>query len=208
MKPKASLLGLIFAFLMANLASAQGVIGTAVVSGKKIEILEDRTWRYAETGTADACIPANHGVRFCGERRNWKRQFNGLRDFSLLFDHSSKISGGIIIEDVGLRDGIEMETMREVALGGAADASGVAIEEVPVLDVLTAEVDGHPAETIIYGAKPLKLGFVYANTIVLLEDRTLQILVWAFGKEFTEEHEKWHADFIGNVRIQTEEETH
>ncbi|MCP3972325.1 MAG: hypothetical protein GY717_18775 [Rhodobacteraceae bacterium] len=184
-------------------ATAQDVIGSAVVGGKKIEILSDQTWRYQSRTEISKCVPVHSDVSFCGSILNWRPQAKSGY-FSAIFSHSARIYGGLIIEDIGTNDGINHEYMRGTVLETAADAVGVAVEYIPVLDVFHQEVDGREAETIVYGARVDGVGFVYANTISIAENLTVQALVWGVGTEFTDKHRMWNEDFLENLRIETE----
>lgn len=189
-----------------NSAMAQEILGTSVLAGKKVHLYADGTWKYADIAQNGKCIPVHQNVDFCGNILNWKPQ-KGTRDFDRIFTHSDRIHAGLIVEEIGANDGNSMEHMRNIALEGAAEASGVETKDIPVFTLSEAQVDGMNAETMIYGAKIDGMKFVYANTIIVESDLTIQAMVWAFASEFTDEHKKWHADFIDNIRVNIQEKT-
>lgn len=191
---------------LAPAASAQEVVGTSVLGGKKVHLFDDGTWKYADVTQNGKCVPVRQNVDFCGSILNW-RPVKSTGDFDRVFKHNNRMYSGLIIDQYGRNDGNNMEYMRGMALDNAADASGVLTEEIPVLTLEDTDIDGIPAETIVYGAKIDGLRFVYANTFVVEDDLTIQALVWSVGSEFSDEHKKWHADFVANLRVNIQEQT-
>ena len=51
-------------------AMAQGVVGTGVVDGRRVELLDDRSWRFV--GPEDeGCWAVTARVSFCGDPATW-----------------------------------------------------------------------------------------------------------------------------------------
>ncbi|CUH83193.1 hypothetical protein [Thalassovita mediterranea] len=187
-------------------ASAQEVVGTSAVGGKRVHLYSDGTWEYAkESGEVSRCVALHKSVDFCGSILNW-RPVKARGDFSNMFLHSDRIQSGLLIEELGTNDGFSVEYMRTVALEAAAEASGVDVSQIPVLGFYDVQIGETAAENMVYGASIDGLKIVYSNTIIVADTLTLQAIVWSIGDDYTEEHQKWNADFLENLRVRTEGE--
>ena len=124
-----------------------------------------------------------------------------------MYRHDDRHYGYFIIEDIGLNDGLSIETLRSSALEGIAEQAGVTAAQIPVLQVTAVTVDGIDAETMVYGGRVDGLTFVYANTMVLTRDTTLQALTHSVGTEFTDKHQDLHNRFLEDIRLNIEQVT-
>ena len=91
--------------------------------------------------------------------------------------------------------------MRGVAIDTIAAASGVSPEEIPVLNLFDSEVDGQPAETMVYSASLDGLPVIYANTLILTETETTQATVFFVGTSFTDANRERHAEFLSLITL-------
>ncbi|MFY0679959.1 MAG: hypothetical protein JXR13_05225 [Thalassovita sp.] len=205
MSLRASLFGAALTLVTAGQGLAQEVVGSTVLGGKKVHLLSDNTWKFAESETSSRCVSVHVNIEFCGSFSNW-RPTAKTGDFSVMFHHSGNIYAGLIIEEFGWDEGSSFEFMRSAALEHAAFVSQVPIEQIPVLDVYDVKIDGHHGETMVYGAVIDGLNVVYANTLLITQDLTVQSLVWNVGKEFDAEFQTWNADFLDNLKLAIDED--
>lgn len=189
--------------LLATQAPAAEVVGTAVLGSKRVELLNDNTWRYADVSddSEAGCVPINNRLGFCGSILNWRPIDTSGTEFLRQFRHNDRIYAGIIHEELGAADGMDAEFMRNVIIENAALGSGVNPAEIPIHGVEETEVDGQPAETIIFGANFSGLDVVFQNTLVNAENFNLQLVVWSIGAEVSDEAKKMKANFLSSVRI-------
>ncbi len=190
--------------LLALPVSAQNsdVVGTAVLGGKRVELLSDRTWRFADEAQAEGpCVPINTVLTFCGSIIDWRPVDTTGTEFTRLFRQDSRTYGGIIYEEVGAAEGMDLEFMRNIIIENAAMGTGVQAQDIPIFGVQAVEVDGHPAETIIYGANFNGLDIIYLNTIVNSENHNVQFVVWTIGNTLTEEGRAAAKNFNEAARI-------
>lgn len=110
--------------------------------------------------------------------------------------------GQILAENIGSDHGFDMAFMRAAVLENAAAVSDGMASDIPVLDVRRAEVDGMEAETVVYSPKLTNVSAVYANTILILPQRTFQMMTYSIGSQFTDKHQKLHADFLEYIRFE------
>ena len=201
MKRIAALLFLSLA-LPAHAEDAQ-VVGTSVLGGKRVELLNDNTWRFAEFGDDEdaGCVPVNQVLSFCGTIFDWRPVDTTGTEFLRQFQHDSRTHAGILYEEVGAADGMDMEFMRNAVIENAAMGTGVRPEEIPVHGAETRTVDGHPAETVIYGANFNGLDIVYINTIVNSDHHNLQFVIWTVGKAVTDKGRAASEGFLKSMRI-------
>lgn len=186
------------ALALAAPAGAQetSVVGTAVIGGKKVELLSDRSWRFAEVGAAQGtCVPINLTLSFCGSILDWKPIPTTGSEFTRLFRHDSRTYAGVIYEEVGREDGMDAEFMRNVVIENAAAATGIPPAEIPIHDVQDKALDGIPAETIAYGASINGLDVVYMNTILNGPRHTVQLVSWTIGADLTDQTREAHRGF-------------
>ncbi|KNG93003.1 hypothetical protein [Pseudaestuariivita atlantica] len=186
---------------LAVTAAAQSVVGTAVVSGKPVQLFDDGTWRYRDTvERKDGCRPVSFGVAFCGDPASWK-SLPPPGEFDRLYQFNNQFYGGLIVENFGVNRGITIEFIRQVILDIAAEASGITAEEVPILDVSRREVDGVSAETVVYLTKINNTDFIFANTLILTDDMNMQAMVWTINDTYTAEHSGVTDTFIDLLKI-------
>lgn len=187
--------------------AAQSVVGTAIIGGKRAELLSDKTWRFSSGTTPANCVPINHTMSFCGSILDWKPTSTVGTDFVRLFSGGSRTYGGVIYEDVGSADGLDMEFMRNLAIENAAAFTGVPPEEIPIHEVAETTVDGVAGETVSYGARMGTLDFVYQNTILNSETTTIQFVVWTIAKELTDEARTANRNFLDAFKLDLPEAT-
>ena len=189
--------------LLATSAMAQEVVGKGTVrTGEKVELLSDGTWRsVGAVPESGDCTRINDVLSFCAPETRWAPESTLGTDFIRSYQFSDRLYAGIIFEALGEADGIDAAVMREIVVTNVAAVTNVTEDEVPVFDMKDVQVDGIPAETIVYGGNFSGLPFIYFNTIVTSERHTIQLLTWSVDREPTSQHEERHAEFLDNVRL-------
>ena len=102
----------------------------------------------------------------------------------------------------GSDHGVDMEFMRAAVLENAAVSIDRIASDIPVLDVRRAEIDGMEAETVDFSLELKGVSAVFANTILILPQRTFQMMTYSIGSQFTDKHQKLQADFLEYIRIE------
>lgn len=198
---------LLTAFLVVALAvpvTAQdgAVVGSAIVKGKRVELLDDNTWRYADPGAADSgCETINAILQTCGLQDVWSSISTNGTEFIRQYRKDSRTYAGILFEDVGAADGATMEFMRNIVIENAAAGTGVQPEDIPILDVATLTVDGNAAERISYAANFNGVDFIFQNTIVNAPNHNIQLVIWNIGKELNDSNRAANDSFVEAMRI-------
>jgi hypothetical protein len=183
-------------------AWAQSVVGRTVIGGQRVELLDDNTWRFAESSATPAgCHDLREGVSFCGAAEQWQRITNAPPQLTAQYRFDDKTYGQFVIEAVGTSSGMTLDGVREMVIGYAAQASQASPGDIPVLDNFAQIVDGHDGDTIVYAATISGMKLVFANTIVVEDARTIQAMTYTFGETYTEEHRNLHTEFIGEIRV-------
>ncbi|MCY4005235.1 MAG: hypothetical protein OXE84_00170 [Rhodobacteraceae bacterium] len=168
----------ILALFLATLpAAAQDILGTTLIQNKRVDLLSDFTWRYADTTTL--CTPdrVNAFITLCLPP-SWE-SFSHPKEPGLVrtyFNEDLNAYVYVIHEDVGTNDAITPEFVRRAVLFNAATGAGVEEDAVVFLGVTDTTVAGHPAERLTYAVPIEGTPFTYHNTLVLLPDDTLQVL--------------------------------
>lgn len=192
-------LGLSLGLAMAQPGLAKDLLGTTHLNGKEVQLFDDGTWSYAGEQAGD-CIALSTQIEFCDTDGLWRAE-QTTGDFATLFSSGPNTIAGVIVEDTGSQAGINLDFMRLMALENAASASGVAKEDIPVLHSQSSDIAGHPAETLVYGARINDVGVIFANTFVILDQQTLQVVVWEFGETYTDDHRMRTEHFLSNLKI-------
>ena len=191
-------LALIFLGLSVN---AQSILGRAIVNGQTVLILSDGTWRYESTSSKECHLVALD-LSFCGSSEIWKKVRPDNPEITAQYKFDDLHYGMIISEGLGSDDGVDLATLREIALENASYFSGGTASDVPVLDIYIDRIDEMEADTMIYVVKLNDLNFVYANTMLILPQMTLQAATMAVGSQFTDKHKEIHALFLENVVLE------
>lgn len=183
-------------------AQARDLVGTGFVNNKFVQLYSDGTWEYLSEPVAPGCLMLDQNIRLC-DNTTWEKLPGPSGEFDAIysFEKDARIYAGIISENLGTREGLSYESMVSLALDQAALVSGTTVEAVPVHSIQDADIDDNPARRVVYGAVENGVSFVFANSIVLKEGMVLQALTWTVGKEFTNELEAAHDDFLGKIKI-------
>ena len=117
------------------------------------------------------------------------------------FRHPEGVFSQIIVEEVGRTDGLDLEAIRETILATAANAMGGAPEDVDLLDLTKAEIDGREAASLIYHGEIGGVEVVFANTVLLMDQKTLQAVTIAPEATLSDGHRAAHAGFLADLRV-------
>lgn len=176
-------------------ASAQSVVGKALVDGKPVILMDDRTWTY-EDPSAD-CQTLTGKLTFCGSALGWTPSTRPTPDVLAAFRLNSTTYSNFIYEDLGTSKGLTVEGVRDILLKIVESQTG----EVPVLIETSTDMIGTlPGETMVYGFKVSGLDVVYSNTFVLGANSLLQAQTYEIAVNYTDAHRKNHADFLGAIK--------
>ena len=183
-------------------ALAQDVVGTSVLGGKRVELLSDNTWRFVEVPEADGrCVPINTKLSFCGTIFDWRPKRTAGTDFTRVFSHSDVIAAGIIHEEIGAADGMDLAFMRNRVIENAADVTGMRPEEIVISEVQDVMVGDYPGEMIAYEVTMDGLEIRYRNTIISTDNHTFQLVAWNVGKTRAENFSEVAQSFLDATRI-------
>ncbi|WP_101066555.1 hypothetical protein [Roseovarius salinarum] len=192
------LLGLAVLVSGAAPASAQEVVGTATIEGRAVELLSDRTWRYA---VEDGCRDLGEGVSFCDAPEEWSRTQPPNADIAASYRIGARHYGQLVVEPVGTEDGLTPELVREAVIENSAASIDGTAEAVETIETKPAEIDGRAAETIVYGLAFDDMEVVYANTVLLLPQRTVQVVTYGIASGYTDAHRALHAEFVAHTKV-------
>lgn len=200
-----SLIPALICLLLGQTAHAQNVAGVAVIDGKRVELLDDQTWRYADTGAnpSDACRTLNPVVDFCG-LLDWTPTNVPSPDFLAAYRLNDRSYGGLIFEALGTEAGVTSELLRKIVISFAANAAGIPESQLPILEVRESEVDGQTTETMTYTFKINNLPVVYQNTFFISRNATIQFIVWTIGEGYSDAEKAVAEEFLSHIRLRPE----
>jgi len=167
--------------------SAQQAVETPPVESKAVTLHDDGTTRVADPQAAD-CELLMPGFTFCPPDALPLDKQEATGPF-VLADYIADNNMGVVFlgETKGRDDGTSPDSMRAAVIENVALATEVAPTDIPVIDVQATLVDDQPAETLVYLARFDGNAVVYANTMVLTDNTSLQIVVLAFEDTYTPE---------------------
>lgn len=185
-------------------AAAQTIVGRAVVDGRTAELLSDRTWRFIDSAQT-GCSALTTRLSFCGDTSQWVSITPASGEIAAQYRYDDRHYAQYIIEELGLRDGLSMQSVRNAVLSNAAVASNRNLNEVPVYDINEFTFKDQPAETLTYGVVVDGTDYVFMNTLMLTDDLILQTISYAVGDKWTDELKDVHEKFLTatDVQVQT-----
>jgi hypothetical protein len=177
---------------------AQTVVGRAIVDGRPVTLLDNKTWAFAGD-TKPGCAELSPKLSFCGDPDRWVPSTKPNPDVIAAYRHDSLHYGQMIVEDIGTDQGLTMQAVRQFILEFAAASSG----GVPPIVISTepATVGSLSGETIVYGFNVAGIDTVYANTILLGDTTLVQLITYQLGDEYTDKHAELHAEFIAASKV-------
>ena len=180
---------------------AQAVVGTAVVDGEKVTLFSNGTWEYVNPKAGDCKVLARN-LAFCGSPQEWRRAANAPAHLTAQFIHGGAEYGQMLVEDIGLDQGLTFALMRQAALQYAGQASGQVPEEVPVFADDPIVVDGIDGITLVYLVDFRGTNVVFANTILLTKGQAMQLQTYVLGADgYSEAHKRLHSEFIELIEV-------
>ncbi len=184
-------------FILASAASAQTLVGKALVEGKEVELFSDKTWRFTVEQAAD-CKTLTPKLQFCGDAARWKSSPPPSPVVAAAYSLNSSTYGQYVIEDLGTAQGMTIEAAKQAVVQIGENSTG---ETATILGNETTEFDGQPAETLIYQLKVSGMQIVFANTFVLRENTLAQIITYEITSGYSDAHIKAHAEFLAATRV-------
>lgn len=184
-------------------AMAQTVVGKTVVDGRPVVLLSDQSWAYEDVAGTDGeiCGALGVGVSFCGASAVWGPGKDMPAPNLKQFRANARQYAQIFAEEIGTAEGVTMDLMRRAIISNAANGAGLPESDIPVLDMFDTEVAGLPAETVVYAVDFSGTVFVFANALLLTEERTYQFMTYTLGTEFGEDERAFHKSFLDEIRI-------
>jgi hypothetical protein len=187
------------AFMSVDTSAAQSIVGTGLVDGKKIEIYNDFSWDYVGDDKGK-CKSAGKGVLFCGSSSIWKPTDLGS-EITAGYRYNDRTYAMIIVEDLGIQDGMTSEFMRKAIIENAATGAGVEAKDIIILSADESLFDNKESNRMVYATNIDGLDIIYTNTISIEEYRTLQMITMDISSEYSEEKSNFHDKFLELVKI-------
>jgi hypothetical protein len=191
---------LVAALAVPGLATAQSVIGSSVIDGRRISIFDDGTWAFVDSADGD-CRPLTEVLAFCGEANGWTATRPPSPEILAQYRYDDRNYSQFVYEALGTDDGMNLGFMRDAVLDNAAAATGGLASDIPVLDVFDTKIGDAPAETMVYLVELNGLKLVFANTIAVTSRHTLQAMTFSVDDTFSDAHRRLHDAFLGDVRF-------
>jgi len=194
MSLKRTAIGLIMGALSA-VAQAQSVVGSSIVDGQKVVLFSDQTWNFERATTAD-CSVISVSLEFCGFTRGWVEITSQPDQDVVVFNAQANTYGIAISENVGSDNGLSSIVMRQAILENAALATGRPNVAIPVLGLEPRTLLGLDGETMFYFVSLNGLEVMFAASVLILPERSIQLISYGFGRQITPDLRVNHQNFI------------
>lgn len=199
------LAGAVFTLSKVSAAVSQSIVGIAMVEGKRVELYDNGTWEFSDLGE-QSCFKIAAKLSFCGNPLKWKPTKVPNSEVNAAFNLDDRNYGMVVYEGVGTKDGMSLPMMQSVALEYAADAMGLPPSQVPVYGLDAAQVEGHATETLYYSASIEGMSIIYANTAIVGDHDTVQIITYTLADDIDDAFKARHADFLADFDVKFWEE--
>lgn len=189
--------------LLPVIAFSQGRVGTSIVDGKTVDLYSDFTWRYRSDQSADAgCVRISSGLNFCGAAQGWKRIGAASNEIASQFRLDDRNYAVFVVEQLGSEDGMTMRHMRSSIIQNFSVAADISPEDVIVHGSEDGDFGGETSTLLIYSGEWQGFHVIYANTVVITANRTLQLITYSVAETFTDRHRKMHSEFLSAIRLE------
>lgn len=179
-------------------ASAQQVVGKALVEGKTVLLFDNQTWEFETKPSGDAgCKTVNIRVQFCGPESVWRPTRPASSEIQAAYRYDDTHYGQFIEEAIGRNVGLTEELLPGILLQNAEMLSGGPPVQIDQFDSL---VDGHPAHTLVYQVTTQGMKVVFFNTYVLGDTTLLQVMTYVIAASPTDADRALHDQFLGLIR--------
>ncbi len=195
---------MVFLLGFGQTATAQAVVGRAVVDGQIVVLFDDQTWGY-EGESAGGCDQFHAALSFCDPDNIWRTSAKPTPDIIAAYRYDDRHYGQFIIENLGRADGFTNEAMRQVVITGAAAASGIPETEIAILDIIDTKISGYQGETIVYEFNISGLNVVFANTLIVEDKFIIQAMTYSIGSGYSDKHQELQTYLIENTKIELPE---
>ncbi len=195
---RAMICGMLVALAVPTASHSQERIGTAIIDGKRIALLDNFRWEYEESVTPN-CFTIGTGFEFCPPLGRWNKTDNQEAG-TTQFRFNDRNYGLFVYEGVGSDDGMTTALMRSIAIENMATMTGQKVEEIPVLESFDVTLLGYPAETIVYVGDLDGMSVVFSNTILTLPEQVLQSATYSINGTYTAEHRAMHQELLDSIK--------
>ncbi|TNE66256.1 MAG: hypothetical protein EP336_10290 [Rhodobacteraceae bacterium] len=178
---------------------AQSIVGVAFVDGKRVDLYDNGTWDFSEQGDL-TCQKIAAKLSFCGNPLKWKPARVPNAEVSAAFSMDDRNYGMVVYEAVGAKEGMSPALLQSVALEYAAEAAGVSVSHIPVYGIEPSEVSGHATETLYYGASFEGMNIIYANTPIVGDHDTAQLITYTLAEQIDDAFKARHMAFLDDFK--------
>ena len=183
-------------------ARAQAAVGKSTVDGRPVTLFTDGTWAFDARAGAAPCTVIAKDLAFCGNPEEWTHVAAPEALVAAQFRRSDREYLQFVVEGLGADAGLTLDTAQEAVIRYVAGVMQIAPHEVPVLDVFDTLVDGRTGRTVVYAARFNAFPLVFAISLVLEQDRLVQVQSYTLGlSEFSEEHRALHGEAVALVEL-------
>ncbi|MEM9755987.1 MAG: hypothetical protein AAF914_08340 [Pseudomonadota bacterium] len=188
--------------LIGSAAVAQAPVAEADVDGRPVTLFADGTWSFDIDIAPGTCREIAVPISFCADDGRWQLlPIAGAAAIDAQFRLDDRTYAAVIVESVGGIDGVSIDSVERTARQALAGRGRVEIEDVPVLHRYDDRIGQTDLRTIVYAGRIDGVPHVFANSILVQDRMTAQLVTYAVEASYSDAHRAAHADFLARLRI-------
>lgn len=177
---------------------AEDVIGSGAVNGRKVEIMRNFTWRFADQAS-DACFVVDAHIDFCGASAGWGVMGNNPANITAAFIKNEREYAFFIAENAGGVNGLSLDSLEKVVVQNLATAMGIGRLNVPIFETRSPDFYGKNARSIAALVRLDGAEFVLINTFWVDDGRNGQMFTYTYGSDLRESDWVLHNQVTGSI---------
>ncbi|MEJ6394499.1 hypothetical protein V8J82_14625 [Gymnodinialimonas sp. 2305UL16-5] len=147
------------------------------------------------------CQTIDDAFQICGAETIFAESlFEGLDAIDAVFNTSDGLQAIAIVEQAEDGSDLSISTLQQDALGVLAEAAGVDVTEIAVIERSAHLLEGASHPTLVYRSVVDDVSYVYSNTIVVTDDTIAQFITAEPGAAvLSATHRTTHTRFLAQI---------
>ncbi len=146
-----------------------------------------------------SCLQIGQSIRLCGIPAGWKQvQVHPQADAEFL--RADGFSAQVIRDQAGQNQGVTLKDAANTIVQYGGTARGTEFQNF-VLLMRGTNQNINDSEIIVYKVAILGIPYIFANTLYVGRNESIQLITWRIAKELTVEDRAAHLDFLQGLVI-------
>ncbi len=153
----------------------------------------------ARSDEQQSCLQIGQSIRLCGIPAGWKQvQVHPQAEAEFL--RADGFSAQVIRDQAGQNQGVTLKDAANTIVQYVGTARGAEFQNF-VLLMRGTNQNINDSEIIVYKVAILGIPYIFANTLYVGRNESIQLITWRIAKELTVEDRAAHLDFLQGLVI-------